>query len=138
MTRSDFQRLAQVRIEEAGVLLGTGKWDGAYYLAGYAMECALKACIAKLTNQYDFPPAKKIVDDCYTHELTKLLKAAKLDAALATDQTIDPQLVANWDIAKSWSEAARYEHRTEIEARELYGAIDDPSHGVLTWIKQRW
>ena len=46
MNRADFQRLADVRIDEAGVLLAAGRWSGAYYLAGYAVECALKACIA--------------------------------------------------------------------------------------------
>lgn len=43
LSRSDFQRLADVRIAEAKVLLDAGMWDGAYYLAGYAVECALKA-----------------------------------------------------------------------------------------------
>jgi HEPN domain-containing protein len=31
------------------VLLEAGLYAGAYYLAGYAVECALKACIAKKT-----------------------------------------------------------------------------------------
>jgi hypothetical protein len=56
VNRTDFQELADVRIGEAEVLVAQGKWDGAYYLAGYAVECALKACIAKLTNLHDFPP----------------------------------------------------------------------------------
>ena len=46
MNRSDFQQLADVRIDEAAVLFAQGKYDGAYYLAGYAVECGLKACIA--------------------------------------------------------------------------------------------
>jgi len=50
MNRNDFQQLADVRIDEAVVLLDQGKYDGAYYLAGYAVECSLKACIAKLTD----------------------------------------------------------------------------------------
>ena len=51
MNRNDFQQLADVRINEAEALLVQGKYDGAYYLAGYAVECGLKACIAKLTDQ---------------------------------------------------------------------------------------
>ena len=50
LTRSDFQQLADVRAAEAAALLAAGRWDGAYYLAGYAVECALKACVAKLTK----------------------------------------------------------------------------------------
>jgi HEPN domain len=66
VTRTEFQQLADVRIDEARVLLAQGKYDGAYYLAGYAVECALKACIAKLTNKDDFPD-KVFVQRSYTH-----------------------------------------------------------------------
>ena len=58
MNRSDFQQLADVRIDEAAVLLVQGKYDGTYYLAGYAVECGLKACIAKRTERYAFPPSR--------------------------------------------------------------------------------
>jgi HEPN domain-containing protein len=47
MNRSDFHRLTEIRIKEAKVLLDRKCYEGAYYLAGYAVECALKACIAK-------------------------------------------------------------------------------------------
>jgi hypothetical protein len=48
VNRVEPQRLAKERISDAKVLLGARHWVGAYYLAGYAVECALKACIAKL------------------------------------------------------------------------------------------
>lgn len=54
MNRKDFQVLSKVRLREAKVLLGVGLYDGAYYLAGYAVECGLKACIAKRTLRHDF------------------------------------------------------------------------------------
>jgi len=46
--------------------------DGAYYLAGYAVECALKACIAKKTQRHEFPD-KRRVDASHTHNLIQLL-----------------------------------------------------------------
>jgi len=49
VNRADFQELAQIRLRDAEVLLENGRFDGAYYIAGYSVECALKACIAKLT-----------------------------------------------------------------------------------------
>jgi HEPN domain-containing protein len=49
MTRKDLQKLAAIRLKEAKLLLAANAPDGAYYLAGYAVECALKACIAKAT-----------------------------------------------------------------------------------------
>jgi hypothetical protein len=63
MNRNDFQQLADVRIDEALALLGQGKFDGAYYLAGYAVECGLKACIARLTSQDDYPPKPKFIHE---------------------------------------------------------------------------
>jgi len=38
-----------------------GFFDGAYYLAGYAVECAIKACIAKGTRRYEFPDKRKVL-----------------------------------------------------------------------------
>jgi HEPN domain-containing protein len=46
MHRNDLMRLSRLRIREARVLLEAGEFPGAYYLAGYAVECALKACVA--------------------------------------------------------------------------------------------
>jgi len=43
----DFQNLCKRRVDEATTLLSAGHSDGAYYLAGYAVECAFKACICK-------------------------------------------------------------------------------------------
>lgn len=58
MNRSDFQDLAQIRLAEAAALLQAERFDGAYYLAGYAVECALKACIAKGPNCTNFQIVK--------------------------------------------------------------------------------
>ena len=35
------QQLAEDRILDAASLLAVGRWSGAYYLAGYAVECGL-------------------------------------------------------------------------------------------------
>jgi HEPN domain-containing protein len=68
MNRRDFQKLALIRIEDARVLFRGGRYDAAYYLAGYAVECALKACIAKQTMRHDFPPDRGSVDKVYRHQ----------------------------------------------------------------------
>jgi HEPN domain-containing protein len=75
VNRKELRALAATRLKEAKILLGAGCPDGAYYLAGYAVECALKACIAKQTQRHDFPE-KQIVIDSHTHDLTKLLDPA--------------------------------------------------------------
>jgi HEPN domain-containing protein len=55
MNRGDFQELSIIRLQDAKILLDNKCYDGAYYLSGYVVECALKACIAKKTREHDFP-----------------------------------------------------------------------------------
>jgi hypothetical protein len=50
-------------------------WEGACYLAGYSIECGLKACTAKLTERHEFPD-KARVNLSYTHGLEALLEVA--------------------------------------------------------------
>jgi HEPN domain len=73
-----------VRLEEANALLSLGFYDGAYYLAGYAVECALKACIAKGTLRYEFPDKKK-VESSYSHNLRDLIKVAGLRKPVSSE-----------------------------------------------------
>lgn len=138
MTRADFQQLADIRIDEAAALLAAQKWDGAYYLAGYAVECALKACIAKQTMQYDFPPERKSWEDCYTHDLEKLLKRAGLEFQRDQNAASDKEFQENWFVVKDWNESMRYRRKTQAEAEKLYNAIADQNHGVLPWLKTYW
>jgi hypothetical protein len=138
MNRVDFQALADTFLDEAQTLLTQGKPGGAYYLAGYAVECALKACIAKLTAQYDFPRDRKFVESCYTHDLERLIQAAGLAADLKRDSLTDPDLDASWTLVKNWNESSRYERKTGTEAKDIIQAITDPKHGVLPWLKARW
>jgi hypothetical protein len=68
MNRTDLQKLSRMRVKEAKALLDAGQSCGAYYLTGYAVECALKACIAKQVRRNDFPD-KRTVTESYTHDL---------------------------------------------------------------------
>jgi len=55
MNKTELENLVAIRIKEADILLAADCYQGAYYLAGYALECALKACIAKQVKEFDFP-----------------------------------------------------------------------------------
>jgi hypothetical protein len=134
MNRSDLHQLTEARVRESQALLAAGEAAGAYYVAGYAVECALKACIAKQTQQYDFPE-KRLVNASHTHNLSELLGLAGLRPAL---DGADAGVRANWAIAKDWSEQSRYELRTLTEAQDLFDALSDPSDGVLTWLRRHW
>jgi len=138
VNRIEMRQLAEDRIADAAALLASGRWSCAYYVAGYAVECGLKACIARLTNQDDFPRDRKFVEECYTHHLDKLLKAAGLKPALDADTLAKPVLMGNWGVVKDWQETSRYGQKTQVEAQALYDAITHNPDGVLPWIRIRW
>jgi hypothetical protein len=112
------------------------RFDAAYYLAGYVIECALKACIAKQTRRFDFPPQR--TQNIYTHDLSALLIQAGLQPDLGFEVQADPQFSRYWVIVRAWNEGSRYERPGEAAARDLYEAITDPQHGVLRWLSSRW
>lgn len=136
LTRKDLQRLADLRAKEAGVLARNRNEQGAFYLGGYAIECALKACIAKETKRHEFPPKVDDVRSIYTHNLEGLLKLAQLEKQLETDAKANPSLGINRNVVKTWNEETRYKV-SGLNGKDLHAAISGPS-GVLPWIKQRW
>jgi HEPN domain-containing protein len=137
VNRADFQRLAKERISDAKVLMDARHWSGAYYMAGYAVECALKACIAKLMKAEEFPD-RSFAEKCWTHNLTQLLTLAGLKADLEAAMRADTDLADKWDTVKEWTESSRYTRSTKADAEELFEAITEKKHGVLSWVKQRW
>jgi HEPN domain-containing protein len=138
MNRVTFQRISEIRRREASALLAAGHYPGAYYLIGYAVECALKACVAKQVRQYDFPD-RKLANEAFTHDLEKLLKLSGLAPELDREMETNKPLELNWAVIKDWSESARYETEiTETQARDLYSACTARRNGVLNWIERRW
>ncbi len=138
VARADFQQLVDVRLQEGKALLDLGMWDGAYYLTGYAVEVALKACIIKAVMATDAFPEKRFSENCWTHDIGKSVDLAGLKPAWDAAIKADPKLSGNWGFAKQWSEQTRYHRITEKEAKDLYDAVSDAIHGVLPWIKTQW
>jgi len=136
MNRADLQKLAELRIKEAIVLLNNDCYEGAYYLAGYAVECALKACIAKKTQEHDFPD-RKLVNQSYTHNLLELIRAAGLD--LDKKMKSSGMFSDYWAVVKDWSEEVRYDTSVnDKKANNMIEAITSEKDGVMTWLKKWW
>lgn len=134
--RKDFKILADLRADEARVLVAEGKHQGAYYLAGYAVECALKACIARKIRRFQFPAKVDYVRDLYTHKLDKLLRHAGLDEQLNKQMAANKAFEANWSTVKDWTEESRY-RTSGLNGKDMYNAVSDQD-GVLPWIKLHW
>ena len=137
LTRAGLQQLAQVRLDDAVLLLKANRASSAYYLAGYAIELALKACVSRLI-QPDSIPDKAFINAIYTHKLESLLSTSGLKPQFDQDSKADPQFAAYWAIVNNWSEESRYEVWDPISAATLIQAINDPAHGVFQWAKKHW
>lgn len=138
MNRRKLQALARDRLADARALLRGHRYAAAYYMAGYAVECALKACITKQVNRYDFPD-KKLAGGSYTHNLEDLVDVAKLNDGLKAARVADEMFGRNWQIVCEWSVEDRYEPDiSRDDALKLYGAITARRGGVMTWIRSNW
>jgi len=137
VNRADFQLLADLRLEEAKVLHAASKYSGAYYIAGYSVEFALKACIAKTMKAEEWPDPK-IVDKMWTHNLVELRGLAGLAQRMEEDMKTDRGLFGCWGAVKAWTENERYDRNTtSVDSAGLIEAIENPQSGVLSWIKRQ-
>jgi HEPN domain-containing protein len=132
--------MAGERVRDAAALLKVRRWSAAYYLAGYAVECGLKACVVAYLKRHIevIFRERRFSERCWTHDFEELLRLAQLMAQRDADAAANPPLQFNWQVVKNWSESARYERKTRVEAEGLYRAVTDPVSGVLPWIRSRW
>jgi HEPN domain-containing protein len=119
------------------VLLAGSRYSAAYYLAGYAVECGLKACIARQIGQYEFPPSARFSRDVFTHDLRELVKQAGLNDLLIERLKESRAFRQNWETVTKWTEESRYRAVSREDAMALLDAIGEEADGVMAWIRQR-
>ena len=120
---------------------------GAYYLAGYAVECALKAYIIMLMDARGalsvtrWSEAITLAADSHVapdlsgargHNLERLLRAARLEGEVASD--VDMQ--QNWGICRKWDYNERYRPAYMVNRQSVCEFVDacDASY---RWIRSR-
>ena len=133
--RDTFRQLAELRLTEAKLLYANSLASGAYYLAGYAVECALKAVIAAGFRANEIPD-KSRVNNIYTHNLKDLLNLAGLKSPLENDMNEVSELRESWATISKWSEHARYEVWTSDAATTMLEAVG-ADKGLLQWLLKR-
>ncbi len=142
MDRKRLQKIAKERLKDAKALLGRKRWSGAYYLCGYAVECALKARLLRYLGEseavFGDRDYLKELAKCWTHDLVKLVELGGLKTELQAACGANVVLNDFWLETKAWTETSRYEERTEAEARVLYEAVSHNPDGVFRWIQSRW
>jgi len=133
MNRADLHRLSNVRMREARILFASEEYRGAYYLAGYAIECALKACFARGVKRYDFPD-KDGAGKIFTHNFGELVRFSNLGGELDRAKKANSKFSAGWALVCQWSPDSRYKAWTKNDAQDMLDAIARRRDGVLPWI----
>jgi hypothetical protein len=131
--RIAWQQLAERWLVDAKRMLNERRWSAAYYVAGYAVECGLKACVlARLMVEPEVIfDNRRYSENCWTHDLFDLVKLAGLEPARVADIAANRALGENWSLVKDWSEKARYETTPHRKAKKLYAAIAEKPNGVM-------
>src|SRR5437868_11244423 len=134
LKRTDLQSIAQAKVDDAHLLFQNGRFSNSYYLAGYAIEIALKACIAAQISAETIPD-KDILRKVLNHEFPVLVGLAGLATALKEQQDSDSLFAANWAIVSEWNPDVRYESTDSTAAQQMLSALTDAASGVLQWIR---
>ena len=158
----EIKQLADLRLEEADILCQAGKYNGAFYLAGYSIELILKAKLCEnfdVKNLFDFSNRavsfdlelfdnsqyiKDIRTNLKTHDIIVLLKFSGLYPKFKRISSSKPVLfktiglLFDPDSKKCfWSEQLRYEFssRNPENVEELIRLLKEPNEGLLHWIE---
>jgi hypothetical protein len=137
LRRADLQAIAQAKLTDAELLLMNRRFSNAYYLAGYAVEVGLKACIARQFTAETIPD-RRFVADIHSHDLRKLVGLAGLNKELRDKETSDLPFAANWALISEWTPEIRYQTVDQFSAQVFVQAIRDPAIGVFPWIQMYW
>lgn len=137
LKREDLQANAQAKLDDAIILLQHGRFSNAYYLAGYAVEIGLKACIAAQISAETIPD-KAFIKRILDHDFMNLVGLAGLAKALKDQEDQDDVFGANWALVCEWLPDSRYESSDPTSAQAIMSAIIDPKSGVFSWIKTHW
>ena len=110
-----------------------------YYVAGYAVERALKSCMLARMIYTGWVFQEKVkIDECLTHNFDRLVNLSGLTDELEAQFKINPVFIGNWNVTTQWKVTDRYGFKTEAEAKALYAAITDDPNGVFIWIMNYW
>jgi HEPN domain-containing protein len=135
---SEQEKASKHRLDDARALLNAVRWRGAMYLAGYAVECLLKA---KLMRMFDCRHLRELEEQLqarralspqgtvFTHQLELLLRLTN-----ATDRL--RQNPENWqmfNIVNRWVPAWRY--TADLSKRDDATDFIEAVEGLSRWIE---
>lgn len=154
---SDLQKAALKRLKDARELLEPPTYEragadadhrhlcAAEYLAGYAVECALKAAIihrtearqGRWTKRWSQVLAlrqgrKPDLSGANSHDLDALLAVSQLEGELRAYQA----MWESWSTCRKWKPAWRY--RSQPVAREHATGMVQACEDAYKWLRTQW
>jgi hypothetical protein len=130
ISRTDLRRIARARLRDSEALFDAGRYDGAIYLCGYAIELALKARICRVLNWPGFPATRAEFtpyQSFRTHSLDVLLTLSGWEQRVKRRYPTEWSAVANWDPEMRYTPAgtaSRHDaHEMIVSARVLMGFL---------------
>src|SRR2546430_725336 len=102
MPTSDVRKIASARLWDARLLHLAFRYDGAFYMAGYAVELGLKAAICD-KHAVSFPESDAEfrtlgLGFMKNHVLQKLLLDSGRQASVLPGLLLDWSVVVNWNV----------------------------------------
>lgn len=137
LNRFALQAAAEAKLADATLLHDHRRFSNAYYLAGYAVEIALKACIARQIVAETIPE-RSFVNEIFRHELKRLVNLAGLAGELRNRELRDAAFAANWATVADWRPDIRYTSVGRSAAEGMLSAVGDAAAGVVPWIRIYW
>ena len=149
----EIKKLAYERLNEAKILCDAGKYDGAFYLAGYSIELMLKAKVCEqmgIDNLFDFDEKKfsthgvsDIRQALKTHDIAVLLMLSglkiKFDKAKIDNQVLFKTSALLFESSGKclWNEQMRYQLNSQnADNVQVLIELLDHEKGLLKWIAE--
>lgn len=126
-----FYRAAKQRFEDAEFLLDVDRTTAAVYLAGYSVECILKALILSVVRHAQEAEILALFRGARAHDYDWLLRLY----ADGGGPRLRPNLVSHFARVNTWSTDMRYSPGT-IALRDAKAFLDS-SVEIFTWADGR-
>lgn len=112
ITLEELKTLSNDRFEDAKALYKAGRYNGAFYICGYAVELGLKRKICETLGWEGYPSVEKEFNKLKsfkTHELNILLSLS------GVEKQIKEEVFTDWSIVTSWNPELRYSSQKQTE-----------------------